>query len=141
MALPTSGFSLADVKAEIVNNGGTVTEPFTLSQAIEIAGKTGVWTKLSDFAGWSYAYLDVSPQTLTFDFDGQPAQSVSISTNRAWTASASQSWILIIPTSGSGDASINISCNDNTTGSQRSGSVTVQTDTGIAKTISIIQNG
>ncbi len=142
MALPDSGFSLADVRAEIVNNGGSVTDPFTLSQAIEIAGKTGVWNKLSDFAGWSYAYLDVSPQTLTFDV-GIGSQTVNISSNQNWTVSNNNyTWISVGPTSGSGDGTLIIYVDDNTTGSQRTGTVTVQTSDGsITRNISIIQNG
>ena len=143
MALPNSGFSLADVKAEIVNNGGTVSEPFTLSQAIAIAGKSGEWNKLSDFAGWSYKYLNVSPDTLTYSTT-HSSQDVTISSNADWTVSKSQDWITVSATSGSGDATLTITCSDNTGNDKRGGTVTIETtntDPVISRIISICQDG
>ena len=134
-----SGFSLADVKAEIVNNGGTVSEPFTLSQAIEIAGKTGEWNKLSNFAEWGYSKVSWGI-SLLFNYTGEPEQNYFFVTNEEWSVSADQDWIHIENNDGFGSGYISIYCDRNNTNNTRSGAVTITTASNIKGTITIIQS-
>jgi len=55
MAVPTTQIALEDVRIEL-----GLTAPTSLSACISAAGKTGVWTKLSDFAGYSAASISLS---------------------------------------------------------------------------------
>jgi hypothetical protein len=50
---------------------------------------------------------------------------VSTTTGCAWTAVANDSWIVVLPTSGTGNATISVTVPPNTTGKDRSGSITV----------------
>jgi hypothetical protein len=50
---------------------------------------------------------------------------VSTTTGCAWTAVANDSWIVVLPTSGTGNGTISVTVPPNTTGKDRSGSITV----------------
>jgi len=133
MSLPITGFSLLDVKNEIVNNGGSITLPFGLRQAIEIAGKTSVWNKLSDFSSWAYVsdFLDISSNDLCFDYDGG-TQIIQISSSPAFTVSNNLTWISF---SISGN-NLNITCTNYI--KDRSGTITIVAGS-ITKYINISQ--
>ena len=60
---------------------------------------------------------------------------VSTQTGCAWTAVASDSWILVVPTSGSGNATITVTVPANTTGKDRTGSIAVA-----GRTVSVTQD-
>ena len=60
-------------------------------------------------------YLEVTPTTLAFDEEGQPADEwngvFTVQTNRPWRATVEeeQSWVRLSATEGEGDASIAVS--------------------------------
>lgn len=64
-------------------------------------------------------YLEVSPTTLTFDLNGQPASgsqaSFDISTNRSWKATVKddKSWVTLSKYEGEGSATIQVSIPEN----------------------------
>ena len=62
--------------------------------------------------------LSVGQSALTFDNKGG-SQSVSFTANKVWSATSSQSWCKVTPTSGDGSAnssqSFTVSCDPNTT--------------------------
>ena len=139
MILMRSGFSLSEIKAEIVNNGGSVTEPFTLTQAIEIADKTGEWNKLSDFALWGYTDVGNNP-ILFFSSDGTPAQSYYFITNEDWIITADKDWIHVDSKTGSGTSYIQVYCDKNKTNEIRTGRITIETKSGLKGSVLIYQH-
>lgn len=93
--------TLSQIKTELGSSNNSLT------CFIAEAGKTGVWNKQSDFAGYSHAYLTINP-TYTTVASTPDTHSFSISSNSSWTISESEAWIFgVSPTSGSGNATIN----------------------------------
>ena len=78
------------------------------------------------------ATLTVAPTSLTFENTGD-SQSISITTNKAWTISSSQSWCKVSQSSGNatGSSSVNITvtCEENTTYDDRTCTLTVKAGT------------
>lgn len=86
----------------------------------------------------------------TFDIDktsitassAECSDAIQLSTNDAWTASASDKWITLSSTSGTGSLLININLAENKTPNERKGTVTfVGTNSKISKTVDITQSG
>ena len=69
----------------------------------------------------SLSYLDPDPRTLDFPANGG-VKIVNVSSNTAWAATDSLSWITLTPTSGRGDTAMAILCQPNS-GAKRSGMV------------------
>ena len=67
------------------------------------------------------------------------SQSVALTSNLDWTASADDNWITITPSSGTKDGSIDISVGENPTYNKRSGVVTVSGGS-ISKSLSVTQS-
>ena len=111
----------------------------SLSQCIALAGKTGVWTKQTDFAGYSAAYLFVNYSSFVFS-SAYGSKSCTITSNTTWSVSDNQSWISISGASGSGNDTFTITCQTNPSSSARIGTVTINwVGTNIA--IKIFQEG
>lgn len=71
------------------------------------------------------------------------SQTLPISTNTSWSASSSNSWITVTPTSASGNATLGITCSANA-GAPRTGTVTLQSAPSygsITKVITVNQDG
>lgn len=83
--------------------------------------------------------LNVSNSTVSLD-ETASSTTINVTANINWTASSSQNWISVSPTSGSGNGSINISVSANTSTNPRSGTLTV-TGGSLSRTISINQDG
>lgn len=86
-------------------------------------------------------FLNLStPETISFSDQGGN-QVLSFNTNKAWTASSSESWCIINPTSGEAaenGVSVNLSCESNTSYDDRSCLVTLRVGD-ISKTITVNQ--
>lgn len=66
------------------------------------------------------SYFTTSVSQMTFPAEGN-TQSLTLETNHDWTASPSDSWILVYPTSGTGSETLRISANPNTSTDSRTG--------------------
>ncbi|MDO4826378.1 MAG: BACON domain-containing carbohydrate-binding protein [Bacteroidia bacterium] len=75
--------------------------------------------------------ISVAPTELSFSAKSE-TKSVSVSSNVAWTASSTESWVKLGATGGSGDTSLNISIDENSSTAQRSATVTFKTKDGKA---------
>ncbi len=119
MAVPTSGFSLEDVRIEL-----GLSAPTSLSACIAEAGKTGVWNKLSDFAGYSNAYCDVDKTAISFP-ETQSTTNISVRSNTTWSVSSNKSWLTYRSVSGSGDDAFSITANANPGVLKRTGTISI----------------
>lgn len=128
--------SLTEINTEIGTTGQS------LETCVANAGKTGVWDRQSDFAGYSHvASISVSPATVTVSW-AQPATSAIITSTGAWQVVAGYpSWITSVGSPGSSGGSSTISFSQNLTGSNRVGTVTYRLtlDAGTTDTIVITQ--
>ena len=134
MTVSLTQISLEDVRLELL-----LLPPVSLSECIAAAGKTGIWTKLSDFAGFKNETLSVSPTGYNFASNGG-SFTVTVNSNTSWTVSDNASWLFTNKTSGSGNSTVIVSATVNTLTGSRSGAVTISTS-GITKTVSIFQEG
>ena len=84
--------------------------------------------------------LTVSRSSITLGYAANSSGTFNVTSNTSWTTSDNQNWIKRSSSSGSGNKTITVSVDENTTSSSRNGSVTVQsTDGSITRNISIIQ--
>ena len=82
-------------------------------------------------------YLTVSPTSLSFNQDGG-SQTVRVSANYAWTASASGNGITVSPTSGEGDASVTITAAAASSPNEMSGTVNFRSE-GLTASVAVKQ--
>ena len=86
------------------------------------------------------ATLSVSPAELTFTAKPE-SKSFSVSSNTDWSVASSADWVKIGTTSGSGNAQVTASAEENTATTQRSATITLKTTDGKATaTIKVTQN-
>lgn len=111
----------------------------SLSACISAAGKTGVWTKQTDFAGYSTAYLSVNYNSFVFS-SAFGSKTLAVTSNTTWSVSDNTSWISISGASGSGNDSFLITCSQNSSSSSRIGTVTISW-VGVNIAIEIFQEG
>ncbi len=64
-----------------------------------------------------------------------------IESNTSWTVSETVSWLSVNPGSGSGNATLDVSYDLNSTGAPRVGEITVSTDGKLADVVTVTQNG
>ncbi len=83
--------------------------------------------------------FNVNTTVLNFE-DKQSMQIINIQTDGTWTASASESWITISPTSNSGNSTLSVTVSENTSDNERSGQVVVVMADKSA-TINVVQKG
>ena len=86
------------------------------------------------------ATLSVSPAELTFTAKPE-SKSFSVSSNTDWSVASSADWVKIGTTSGSGNAHVTASAEENTATTQRTATITLKTTDGKATaTIKVTQN-
>ena len=86
------------------------------------------------------ATLSVSPAELTFTAKSE-SKTFSIASNTAWTATSSAPWAKINAASGSGNAQVVVTAEENTAITQRSATVTIKTADGKASaTVKVTQS-
>lgn len=83
--------------------------------------------------------FDVNTTVLNFE-DKSSTQTINIQTDGTWTASASDSWITISPTTASGNSTLSVSVSENISDDERSGQVMVVMADKSA-TINVVQKG
>lgn len=83
--------------------------------------------------------FDVNTTVLNFE-DMEATQTISIKTDGTWTASVSESWITVSPTTNSGNSTLSVTVSENTSDNERSGQVVVvMADKSV--TINVVQKG
>ena len=86
------------------------------------------------------ATLSVSPAELTFTAKSE-SKTFSIASNTAWTATSSAPWAKINAASGSGNAQVVVTAEENTAITQRSATITIKTADGKASaTVKVTQS-
>ncbi len=109
-----------------VPSGNTDTYTFTAEATVKQAG--------------AKASLSVSPAELTFTAKPE-SKSFSVSSNTDWSVASSADWVKIGTTSGSGNAHVTASAEENTATTQRTATITLKTTDGKATaTIKVTQN-
>ena len=83
--------------------------------------------------------FNVNTTVLNFE-DKQSTQTIDIQTDGTWTASASESWITISPTSNSSNSTLSVTVSENTSDNERSGQIVVVMADKSA-TINVVQKG
>lgn len=83
--------------------------------------------------------FNVNTTVLNFE-DKQSMQTINIQTDGTWTASASESWITVSPTTDSGNSTLYVSVSENTSDDERSGQIVVVMADKSA-TINVVQKG
>jgi Glycosidases len=82
--------------------------------------------------------LTVSPESISFEAEDKAVKLVYVSTEKEWTATASESWIHVNKTSGTGKATIEVKADANAE-ADRSGTITVKGSK--TATVSVTQKG
>ena len=82
-------------------------------------------------------YLTVSPTSLTFNQDGG-SQTVKVSANYAWTASAGTAGFTVSPTSGEGDATVTITAAAASSPSEAMGAINFKSE-GLSASVAVKQ--
>lgn len=133
----------------MVPSGNTDTYTFTAEANTSTEAREGVIVFCNDNnecvpvtvkqAG-ANATLSVSPAELTFTAKSE-SKTFSIASNTAWTATSSAPWAKINAASGSGNAQVVVSAEENTAITQRSATVTIKTADGKATaTVKVTQS-
>lgn len=135
MPVPTTQISLEDVRTEL-----GLSAPTSLSACISAAGKTGVWDKLSDFAGYSSGNISLSVTDISINSSSQSVYTV-ITSSSTWEAYSWPSFILgVVPDTGESGANIQISVTKNLDGVSRQGIVYFRLISDTSKTAAISIN-
>lgn len=71
-------------------------------------------------------YLKLSKNNVDFAATSSGSQTITITTNRKWSASSNQEWLMVSPTSGEGNGSMSLTATDNPTMDQRTATVTLR---------------
>lgn len=83
--------------------------------------------------------LTVSATELSYEVEGA-AQTVNVTSNAAWTVTASESWLTVAPASGNGNGTVTVTTAANT-GASRTATVTIAINDDLKVTIAVSQKG
>lgn len=115
-------------------------DPIVRTGTITITGKGGLTQTVEVTQGAASLTLQVSPTTLGYTAAGGTS-SLSITSSIDWTLAEIEDWIELSATSGTGNASVVITCLPNTTTSPRSMSVVLTGADGTEIIIQVTQGG
>ena len=104
-----------------------------------VAVATAAVSLLSTSCKKTIPALTVTPTAVNIDVAGG-AKTLAVSSNVAWTATSSQSWLKISPAAGEGEGAITVTAEANTGFEARTADVTVKTET-LTQTAKITQIG
>ena len=85
--------------------------------------------------------LSVSPATLSLAAAANSAGAFNVTSNTGWTVTDDQAWLSVSPTSGSNNASVTATAQQNTGASARSAIVTVAATGAASQTVTVTQAG
>ena len=84
------------------------------------------------------SYVVVSPSSLSYSADGG-SNDVTVISNINWTATSSENWLTMTPSSGSGNGSFSVVADANTSNGERTATITVSGEGASSQTISVTQ--
>lgn len=131
---PTSGSGDGSVTVSVDENKETSERTATITVKSDAGNKTIKVTQ-----NGTEAVLTLSVNSLEFAA-GSGSKIFRISSNTSWAISSNQNWCSISPTSGSGDGSVTVSVDENSSTSQRNATITVESAT-ITRTLAVTQSG
>ena len=112
----------------------------TGSRTTTLTVKSGELTK-SINVSQSAANPVISLDTSSLEFASVSAsKSFKITANTSWTVASDQTWCSVSPASGSGDSSVTVNVEENTSTAERTATIMVKSDAG-NKTINVTQSG
>ena len=85
--------------------------------------------------------LNVDKTSISASGDEDSSHTITISTEQGWTASSDVEWITVSPSSGNGDATLNIGVVANPEETERKGTITVKVTDGNEISIQVTQTG
>lgn len=117
---------------------GLIVDRSDLVKESDEQNNTFYWTspRLTVNKGSSTSTLDVSPTVLNFIADGG-TQTLSFTSNTAWSVSESLSWLNVSPVSGNNDGTPSVSCQANLSTAARTGTISI---IGAGKVITVTVN-
>ncbi len=133
---PTSGSNDGTLTANYDEN--TTTSSRTGTITVTGGGITSTVTVVQEGQTTSN-YLTVTPSSQNVSSTAGTT-TFSISSDVDWTASDDASWLSVSPTSGTGDATLTATYDENTTTSSRTATITV-TGGGITRNVTVVQEG
>ena len=130
----TSGIGNSAIKVTVEDNPNTTERngEFVVSQP----GLSAMATVKVHQKGKTF---DVATTTLTFN-DKAGSQTITIATDGTWRAYSSAEWIKVSPETATGNSTLTITVQENTTDGERSGSVNIMMGDASA-TVAIVQKG
>lgn len=130
----TSGTGKSAIKVTVEDNPNTTERngEFVISQP----GLSAMATVKVHQKGKTF---DVAATTLTFS-DKEESQTIAIATNGTWRAYSSAEWIKVSPETATGNSTLTITVQENSTDGERSGSVNILMGDASA-TVAVIQKG
>ena len=131
---PASGSSNGSVTVNVEKNTSTAERTATITVKSEAGNKT-----ISVTQNGTAAVLTLDSSILEFT-SGSGSKMFRISSNTSWAVSSNRSWCNVSPSSGSGDGSVTVKVEENTSTSERTAMITVESGT-ITRTLSVTQNG
>jgi hypothetical protein len=133
---PTSGSNNATVTVTAQANTGSARTATVTVSATGVASQTVTVTQA---AGGTTPTLSVSPTSVSVAAAAGSTGTFNITSNTSWTVSDDQSWLTVSPTSGSNNAAVTVTAQENTGSTTRSATVTVSA-TGVAsQTVTVTQ--
>jgi len=131
---PNSGEGDRTIKVTVSENPNTANR----SGVIHLT-QTGLNIDVAVTVNQTGKTFDVNTTVLNFE-DKQSTQSIDIKTDGTWTASVSDSWITISPTTASGNSTLSVTVSENTSDDERAGQVVIIMADKSA-TINVVQKG
>jgi formylglycine-generating enzyme required for sulfatase activity len=131
---PTSGSNDGSVTVKVEENTSTAERTATITVKSEAGDQT---VKVTQSGVAATLTLDTSGLEFT---SGSGSKMFRISSNTMWAISSDKNWCSVSPTSGSNDGSVTVSVEENTSTSERTATITVETSS-ITQTLSVTQNG
>ncbi len=131
----TSGENDATLKISVKEN--TSTSPRT--GIITFIPNIGSFYRVSVTQEKADIFISVSPNSLSFTAAGG-SKTLKVKSNDFWNTSSNVSWLSISPSSGTGDATLEITANANTSTSKRNGKITFIAENATS-IVSVVQEG
>lgn len=130
---PTSGSNDGSVTVKVGENTSTAERTATITVKSEAGDQT---VKVTQSGVAATLTLDTSSLEFT---SGSGSKMFRINSNTSWAISSDKNWCSVSPTSGSNDGSVTISVEENTSTSERTATITVESAT-ITRTLSVVQS-
>lgn len=132
----SSGSNNGDIVIQVSENPGS--SPRSGTVTVSEVGGSLVATIFVD-QGIFTPQIEVNTETVSFSVSSGN-QDIQLSSNVDWTITDDADWIIVNPITGSQNGVVTISVSENTSGGERSGTITINDDhSSLSKTVSVMQ--